>query len=401
VHLSIQAAGCGLVDYLHTPVDFGSEPFGRFASRRDGDGGLRPGRLVFADELERFAGVPFARLLADLTGGRPPHRTNLGGPAVVAAINAAQLLHGCDVEVGFHGARGDDQTGRDLAGFLARTPVDCSRCRVLSGATPFTHVFSDPTVAGGRGERMFVNAIAAADLFEPALLDEDLFFADIALLGGTAIVPPLHRGLGSILRRVRARGGLTVVNTVFDFRNEQADPVGRWPLGEDESTWRSVDLAVADQVEAQRLSGCAAPEDAVRFFAEMGAGAAVITRGGEPFLIWSGGRDFAAVGPRELPVCAAIDRDLRERPQSRGDTTGCGDNFAGGLVASLAEQLLAGVGRGRLDLVDACAWGAACGGFCCFYVGGTWFEARAGEKRGLVLPYYREYLEQIGRSSPG
>jgi sugar/nucleoside kinase (ribokinase family) len=401
VHLSIQAAGCGLVDYLHTPVDFASAPFRRFTSRRDGDGGLRPGRLVFAEELERFAGVPFAALLFELTGGRPPQRTNLGGPAVVAAINAAQLLCGQDVEVGFHGARGNDRTGRDLEEFLGRTTLDCSGCRVLPGATPFTYVFSDPTFAGDRGERMFVNAIAAAGSFEPELLAGSYFAADVALLGGTGIVPPLHRRLGSILRSVRGRGGITVADTGFDFLNEQADPVGPWPVGEDAQTWRSVDVVIADEVEALRMSGCASASEALRFFAEMGAGAAVVTRGAEPFVAWSSGRDFAAMGPEEMPVCAAVDRDLRDRPQSRGDTTGCGDNFVGGIVASLAEQLARGGRRGSLDLVEACAWGAASGGFACFYVGGTWFESRAGEKRDLVAPYTRGYLAQLGRPAQG
>src|SRR5512137_2003070 len=54
--LEIWAAGCGLIDYLYAPVDFASPQFRRYASRADGDGGLRAGRLVFAEELERFAG---------------------------------------------------------------------------------------------------------------------------------------------------------------------------------------------------------------------------------------------------------------------------------------------------------------------------------------------------------
>ena len=62
--------------------------------------------------------------------------------------------------------------------------------QVLPGATPFTFVFSDPAFAGGRGERMFVNAIGAAGHFGPELLEGLFFEADIAILGGTAIVPP-------------------------------------------------------------------------------------------------------------------------------------------------------------------------------------------------------------------
>ena len=292
--LSIWGAGCSLIDYLYTPCDFASEPFVRYASQTDGDGGLKPGRLVFAEELERFARQPFARILEDLAGGAPPRRVNLGGPAVVALINAAQLLADAGVSVHFQGARGDDETGRRILQVLDRTPVDASSYRVFPGTTPFTYVFSDPSYAGGRGERMFVNALGAASLFAPSQVDERLFSADIALFGATAIVPPLHRALGSLLARVRARGGITVVSTVFDFLNEKADPRGRWPLGEDDGTYRLIDLLVTDREEALRMSGAASPAEAVERFREMGTGAVVVTQGAEPFLSGRAARSLPA-----------------------------------------------------------------------------------------------------------
>ncbi len=357
-------------------------------------------RLVFAEELERFAGKPFAAVLEDLAGGAAPSRVNLGGPAVVALINAAQLLEGSGVLARFQGARGDDETGRLMTEYLSRTPVDASACRVLPGATPFTFVFSDPAEAGGRGERMFVNAIGAAARFEPSEVDPRLFSADVALFGGTAIVPPLHRGLGSLLRKVRGRGGITVVGTVFDFLNEKANPGKRWPLGEDDETFRAIDLLVTDREEALRTSGTSNVPQAVRFFREMGAGAVVVTQGADPVCLWSGGGLFAPQSLETLPACETIDRELAEDPSRRGDTTGCGDNFVGGLLASIARQLAGGAKRGTLDFAEACAWAVASGGFACFYLGGTYFESSTGEKRARIEPYYRAYLRQIGRSSP-
>ncbi len=394
--LSIWGAGCSLVDYLYTPCDFSSAAFQRYASKSDGDGGLTPGRLVFAEELEHFTRQPFARVLEDLAGGAAPRRVNLGGPAVVALINAAQLLADSDVSVHFQGARGDDQTGLHILRVLGRTPVDASSYRVFPGATPFTYVFSDPSYAGGRGERMFVNAIGAAALFAPTQVDERLFSADIALFGATAIVPPLHKALGSLLRKVRERGGITVVSTVFDFLNEKADPRGRWPLGEDDGTYGLIDLLVTDRDEALRMSGAASPAGALRFFAGMGTGAVVVTQGAEPFWVWSGGSLFAGRDEGTLPVCEAVDRDLEAQPGMRGDTTGCGDNFVGGLIASLAAQLARGARRGSLDLTEACAWAAASGGFACTYIGGTYVESGRGEKRARIEPYYRSYIRQIG-----
>ncbi len=400
MNLEIWAVGCSLIDYLYAPVDFGSAPFLRYASRRDGDGGLKPGRLVFAAELERFAGRPLPALLRDLVGGAAPARVNLGGPAVVALINAAQLLAGGGIAARFQGARGDDEAGRLLLEFLGRTPVDASACRIFPGVTPFTYVFSDPAQAGGRGERMFVNALGAAALFEPPDVDPRFFDADVALLGATAIVPPLHRGLGSLLGRVRARGGVTVVCTVFDFVSERADPAGRWRLGESDEAFSLIDLLVTDREEALRLSGTSSVDDAVRFFRALGVGAVVVTQGADPVCLWSGGRLFEPRPADTLPVCGAIDRELEQSPHLRGDTTGCGDNFVGGLLASVARQLADGTRRGALDFTEACAWAVVSGGFACFYLGGTYFERAPGEKRARMIPYYRDYLRQVGRAVP-
>jgi sugar/nucleoside kinase (ribokinase family) len=77
-----------------------------------------------------------------------------------------------------------------------------------------------------------------------------------------------------------------------------------------------------------------------------------------------------------------------------GDTTGCGDNFAGGIIASAAWQLRYKK-PGELDIIDACAWGIASGGFTCFYIGGTYLEWSKGEKFNLVNPYYELYRKQI------
>ncbi|MFA7185716.1 MAG: hypothetical protein WC082_12515, partial [Victivallales bacterium] len=82
-------------------------------------------------------------------------------------------------------------------------------------------------------------------------------------------------------------------------------------------------------------------------------------------------------------------------PEKRGDTTGCGDNFAGGALTSVVKQLLAGRQAGELEILDACAWACASGGFACFTLGGTYLENVPGEKLGKVKPFYEAYLEQV------
>ena len=150
------------MDILYPDADFSSDAFAAARSRSEGDGGLSPGRLVFAGDAERFMGRPFPETLAAI-GGPEPAAENVGGPSVVALVHAAQMLEGEDIPVVFHGATGGDQTGRELRERLARTPLDVSGLETRPGRTPSTFVLSDPTWDGGRGERCFVNDIGAAE----------------------------------------------------------------------------------------------------------------------------------------------------------------------------------------------------------------------------------------------
>jgi sugar/nucleoside kinase (ribokinase family) len=80
-----------------------------------------------------------------------------------------------------------------------------------------------------------------------------------------------------------------------------------------------------------------------------------------------------------------------------GDTTGCGDNFAGGALASIAYQLFT-MKSPEVDLQTACAWGIASGGFACCYLGGTYVEQRPGEKRKKIQMVFNEYQRQINKT---
>jgi sugar/nucleoside kinase (ribokinase family) len=109
------------------------------------------------------------------------------------------------------------------------------------------------------------------------------------------------------------------------------------------------------------------------FFREQGAGEVVITNGARNISLYSNGKRFAETA-LTMPVSEAVTQELK-RGHS-GDTTGCGDNFADGMMASVALQLQQGTQP--LDLIEACRWGVVSGGYTCFYVGGTFFEQCAG-----------------------
>jgi sugar/nucleoside kinase (ribokinase family) len=92
-----------------------------------------------------------------------------------------------------------------------------------------------------------------------------------------------------------------------------------------------------------------------------------------------------------MPISQKITEELKNA--QGGDTTGCGDNFVGGVIASAVDKLQKGVRHPELR--EACCWGIVSGGFACFYMGGTYFEEKIGEKRARIYPYYESYRKQI------
>lgn len=387
----VSGIGCCLVDILYNDINFGSETIRPFMSLNRGDGGLIPGQLVFNEEFTIYAESSFETALARLTGGKAPCRFNIGGPSIVPLIHVAQVVDKKLCEVRFYGRGGNDDTGEYLLSCLKKTPVVLYDYKLLEKQTPSTVVLSDPNYDYGHGERIFINSIGAASDYKPEDIKDDFFDSDIVVFGGTALVPAIHDQLASLLKRAKLQGCITIVNTVFDFRNEKSAPEKRWPLGETDDSYSFIDLLIADQEEALRLSGSNNPQEAIRFFLESGVSSLIITNGSENISAFSDGRFFSFHGLNEYPVSKKVTDSLHDN--QGGDTTGCGDNFVGGVIASIVSQLQANIKQPSLQ--EACCWGVVSGGFTCFYMGGTYFENKKGEKLKKIMPYYECYKEQI------
>jgi len=96
--------------------------------------------------------------------------------------------------------------------------------------------------------------------------------------------------------------------------------------------------------------------------------------------------------PFRLPVSSALlGKSLKG--ELNADTTGAGDNFVGGVIFSLSQQMAAGVEMP--DLVEAAKWGVVSGGFACTYMGGTFLEEYPGQKMEVISEYYELYAEQL------
>jgi sugar/nucleoside kinase (ribokinase family) len=89
-----------------------------------------------------------------------------------------------------------------------------------------------------------------------------------------------------------------------------------------------------------------------------------------------------------------IAAEIKLNPALRGDTTGCGDNFVGGIITSLAVQLK-NSSKGNFSFTDAISWGVSSGGFCCFTVGGTYLEPFPGEKKQRIQAIQEDYKKQL------
>ncbi len=389
--IKISGVGCALVDYLYKPVDFRSQAMKPYLSVNAGDGGLAPGKLVFTEELEVFARENYISIREKIVNQQKPVALNIGGPSIVSLIHAAQLLHNLPAEIRFWGCRGNDEGARFLEEKIAKTPLKIGKYKQGNRYTPFTDVLSDPDYDQGNGERIFVNNIGAAWELLPEDLDESFFDADMVVFGGTALVPAIHDKLTELLQKAKNKSCITIVNTVYDFRNEKENPDLRWPLGKSDESYNSIDLLITDYEEALRLSGEKDIHKAIRFFQEKELASLIITNGSKNIYAYSNGKFCKALKQTEFPVSKKVREELKTG--TNGDTTGCGDNFVGGVIASIVSQLHKGVKSP--DMEEACCWGVISGGYTCFYIGGTYFEDFSGEKHQKLKSYYEHYRQQL------
>jgi len=391
--IKISGVGCSLLDMIYSDIDFRSRAFRRLSSKKPGDGGLIPGGLVIVEDLERFANTDLETIVKTITGKSNPESMNLGGPAIAALVNTAQLSFDREIEIHFFAVRGNDAIGRHIAGFLAKTTVNIDHYLVTDGISPATTVLCDPAYDGGAGERLFINTIGVASRYGIEDLDDDFFDADLLFFGGTAMVPEIHAHLDILLSRGKAGGCLNVVSTVYDFRSENHNPGTPWPLVGADAAYAHIDLLIMNSLEACKISGESEPANAVRYFGDRGVATVLVTRGPDPVLIFSDGSLFEATQLIYLPISERLSGELQSGDHSQGDTTGCGDNFAGGLLADLAFQL-GSKGAGHVDLYRACAWGICSGGLAGTYAGGVYAERRKGEKYRRLKPFVDQYRRQ-------
>jgi len=152
-------------------------------------------------------------------------------------------------------------------------------------------------------------------------------------------------------------------------------------------------LLITDLEEACRLSGEEDIKDAIEFFRRKGTGALIVTTGAGKVKLFSQGSLFKKVDYDEMPISNAVVKDLQNGKGKNGDTTGCGDNFVGGAIASVISQLQES--SSLPDIKEAVALGVVSGGITTFCMGGVLIEKRPGEKKEIVDFYKNLYKDQL------
>jgi sugar/nucleoside kinase (ribokinase family) len=119
-------------------------------------------------------------------------------------------------------------------------------------------------------------------------------------------------------------------------------------------------------------------------------GAAVVTNGPRPVWLGASGVRFRTTEIHAVPALTGFAERETQRVAS-GDTTGCGDNFVGGFVAGVVDQVAAGARE--IELATPARLAVGSGAFCLTHLGGTYFEPEVGAKRLEVERILREYAD--------
>ena len=144
--------------------------------------------------------------------------------------------------------------------------------------------------------------MAPPEIVIPNILDCLFFDLDIVCFGGITLVPNMHDNLTFLLLKAEKDNCITVVNTVYDFRNERRYPGQPWPLLNNIESYCLIDLLIMDCEEALKISGEKSLEKAAEFFISTKVSSFIITNGANDLFGWSSGGLFEYNKLMQFPV---------------------------------------------------------------------------------------------------
>jgi sugar/nucleoside kinase (ribokinase family) len=248
-------------------------------------------------------------------------RLTVAGTAGGTVIDCAKL----GLKAQAVGAVGDDEKADFVLHTLSAFGVDVSAMRRLKG------VPTSATILNIRpnGERPALHRRGASDAFTLTEADyAQVLNAKFVHVGGMPLLAKFDGApTTALLKAAKAAGR----STTFDLLS--ATPETTEVL---RPSLPYVDYFVPSIEDAALMSGLSKPDDVARFFLDLGAGACLLTMGGDGCLVAT--KDARV----RLP---AFDIEVK-------DTTGCGDAFTAGLIAGLSHDW---------DLETSARFASACG----------------------------------------
>jgi sugar/nucleoside kinase (ribokinase family) len=206
------------------------------------------------------------------------------------------------------GAVGEDEKGLFVRSTLESFGIDTSAMQRHKGV----HTAASILAVRPNGERPCLHVRGSSDALliteadYPRVLD-----ADFVHMGGNGLLGKMD---GEPTRALLAAAKAAGRTTTFDLIFAEAALMAKI-----KPAMAYVDYFVPSIEEAAALCGHDDPEDAARYFHDLGVGTCVLTMGGDGAFISTGTTRF------RLPA-----HDIKVV-----DTTGCGDAFTGGLITAL------------------------------------------------------------------
>jgi sugar/nucleoside kinase (ribokinase family) len=267
------------------------------------------GILVLGNLVRDIVVRPVEKLEFDATVWVESMEESLGGNGAITSYAAGML----GVPVRLMAYVGQDAAGDFVLRELARAGVDTSLVLFSDAPTPSTAAIVNAAGARALLHRPGVSreAFPAPPEFTPEAVRGCEWF-HLANPYGLSMV---RRQTGEILRRARAAGLKTSVDTGWDSHGEWMTVL--------EPCLAHCDLLFVNRDEAFHLSGTPDVDAAARLLLGRGARHVVVKLGG------SGCAVFGEAGGFRSPAL----------PVEVVDTTGAGDAFAGGFLAALARGL--------------------------------------------------------------
>jgi sugar/nucleoside kinase (ribokinase family) len=276
----------------------------------------------------------------------------IGGCAANTAIDLSKL----DARVGIVGLVGADAMGSFSRDALEREHVSCDYLSVSE-----TTQTSATLIVNVQGEdRRFIHAVGANAEFTGETLTADVLQqCRILCVGGFALNPRLSgANVRQAFQTARKLGVTTALDVVI------GDPAPAWEMLQE--VLPETDLFLPNQDEGRLILGVDDPFEQARCFKAAGAGAVIITRGGEGSIFYDG---------RDMYEAAAY-------PVEQVDGTGGGDAFVAGFLYGLLKQATP---------VECLAYGAAMGASCVRAAGATTSVFRRDELEAYVQGHPLKY----------